>query len=66
MTKNKKTETKTDCSKRIGARKGQFDIDGDFDADNEVIAAMLTEVTANIDKKRVFHTQRSTDRQNTV
>ncbi len=32
----------TPVSKRIGARKGQFNVKGDFDADNREIADMLT------------------------
>ena len=32
----------TPVSKRIGARKGQFTVKGDFDADNREIADMLT------------------------
>ena len=32
----------TPVSKRIGAAKGKFDMKGDFDADNQEIADMLT------------------------
>lgn len=32
----------TPVSKRIGVRKGQFTMNGDFDADNQAIADLLT------------------------